>query len=259
MIIGYRRWREQSWLLNRMTLRDLVRAYFTYPAIQIYIALFVASAVVAVATAEAVLPLLAAAVAACLLYPLVWYALHRWVLHGSWPYKTPYTAALWKRVHFDHHQHPNDLAVLFGGLHTTLPTIVLATVPVGLLIGGLPGAAAALAGGLAMTCFYEFCHCIQHLAYTPKWAFLRRIKRLHLAHHFHNENGNYGITNYAWDRLLSTYYEKPAQVPRSPTVRNLGYQGEAAERYPWVAELTEAQRRTETRDRGDLAEDAGRG
>jgi len=110
-----------------------------------------------------------------------------------------------------------------------------------------------------MTCFYEFCHCIQHLAYMPKWEFLRRIKRLHLAHHFHNENGNYGITNYLWDRMLSTYYEKPGQVPRSPTVRNLGYEGEAAERYPWVADLTRAQQATDLRDRGDLAEGSGRG
>jgi hypothetical protein len=48
-------------------------------------------------------------------------------------------------------------------------------------------------------------------------------------------------------------------VPRSPTVRNLGYEGEAAERYPWVADLTRAQQGNDLRDRGDLAEGSGRG
>ena len=239
MIFGYRRWREQSYLLNRMTLRDLVKAYFTHPAIQTYILLCLASGAAVVAWTERPLRVAVAVAAAVLVYPFVWYVLHRWVLHGSWAYKSPLTAALWKRVHYDHHQNPNDLSVLFGGLHTTLTTIFAVTVPIGWLIEGPGGAAAAFATGVATTCFYEFCHCIQHLAYTPRSKFLRRMKRLHLAHHFHNEQGNYGITNFLWDRVLHTYYEKPGQVPRSPTVRNLGYAGAEIERYPWVAQLTE--------------------
>ena len=39
-------------------------------------------------------------------YPLVWYLLHRFVLHGSFLYRSRWTAALWKRIHFDHHRDP---------------------------------------------------------------------------------------------------------------------------------------------------------
>ncbi len=238
MIIGYRRWRNQEHLLDRMTLRGLVKAYFTYPAIQVYLLLAVINIAVTIYLLEAPLPVIAAAILAVLVYPLVWYLLHRFVLHGRYLYKSAHTAALWKRIHFDHHQNPNDLAVLFGGLHTTLPTIAVVTIGLGWLIGGPAGAAAAFASGLLTTCFYEYCHCIQHLDYKPRLKFLQRIKRLHLAHHFHSEHGNFGITSFFWDRLLSTYYAKPGFVPRSETVRNLGYAGAECEQYPWVAELT---------------------
>ena len=89
-----------------------------------------------------------------------------------------------------------------------------------------------------MTCFYEFCHCIQHLSFKPKSAYLRRIKKWHLAHHFHYEQANYGITNFGWDRLFGTFYDDPKEVPRSATVFNLGYTEDVAERYPWVKELS---------------------
>ena len=68
---------------------------------------------------------------------------------------------------------------------------------------------------------------------------LRDIKRNHLAHHFHNEQGNFGITSSVWDRVLGTYYAQPKDVRRSPTAHNLGYTAEMAERYPWVAALSE--------------------
>jgi sterol desaturase/sphingolipid hydroxylase (fatty acid hydroxylase superfamily) len=238
IFIGYKRWQEQDYLLNRMSLRDLVRAYFTYPAIQAYLALSVLCIAALAVVPVAPLPTAVAAVLAVLVYPLVWYLLHRYVLHGKYLYKSKYTAAVWKRIHFDHHQHPNDLSVLFGALYTTLPTIVIVTAPIGFAVAGASGALAAVAAGLLTTCFYEFCHCIQHLAYQPKNKTLQRMKKLHMAHHFHNEQGNYGITNFFWDRLFGTVYESPGKVARSATVRNLGYVEEEARRYPWVARLT---------------------
>lgn len=231
-------WNGRKYHLDKMTLRDLVEAYFAYPAIQVYLGLGAAAGVAALWWGGAPLLLTIAAVAAVLLYPLVWYLLHRFVLHGSFLYKMQWSAALWKRIHFDHHRDPHDLRVLFGSLVNTLPTIILVTLPVGWAIDGRATAAAALSAGLFTTCFYEFCHCIQHLAYEPKSAFLKRIKRLHLAHHFHNETGNFGITSFFWDRALGTFYGHPREVPRSPTVFNLGYADEAAERWPYVARLT---------------------
>ena len=160
-------------------------------------------------------------------------------MHGRFLYRRPETAALWKRIHYDHHVDPNDLGVLFGALITTLPTIVLVTVPIGWLIAGPAGAAAALGKRAgrppASTSSATAC---QHLPFTPRYAWLREIKKRHLAHHFHNEQGNFGITNFLCDRLLGTYYDSPKAVARSETVFDLGYRGGEVHRFPWVAELT---------------------
>ena len=239
LFIGYRAWKNEEYLLNRMTLKDLRRAYITYPGIQAYIALIIISFIGALMTMGSAVSFLLAMAASVVLYPAIWYILHRFVLHNSLMYRSPLTAALWKRIHYDHHRFPNDLSVLFGGLQTTLPTIIIFTGPVGWLIGGLSGALAAICAALVMTCIYEFWHCGQHLAFEPKSAFWKRIKKLHLAHHFHNENGNFGITNFLVDQWLGTHYEETADKPRSATARNLGYTDQVAVKYPWVKELTD--------------------
>ena len=226
--------------LGRMSLGDLIVAYATYPTVIVYVLLCLASIAGAVALGALANPLrcLAAVVAAVLIYPAVEYTLHRFVLHARWLYKHPMTAALWKRIHFDHHQDPNRLDVLFGSLSNTLPTIVLIGLPIGWLIGGPSAALSALAAAFVIMCVYEFCHCVQHLNYTPRSAWLRRIKKHHMAHHFHNETGNFGIISFWPDRLFGTHYPDVTARPRSATVFNLGYDGEDAARYPWVARLS---------------------
>src|SRR5581483_6474066 len=92
-------------------------------------------------------PIVACVAAAVVIYPVVWYVLHRFVLHSRWMWKSPLTAGTWKRIHYDHHSDPNNLKVLFGELYTTLPTVALATMPVGYLLAGATGALAALATG----------------------------------------------------------------------------------------------------------------
>lgn len=230
-------WRR-SHHLDRMTLRELVIAYFQYPAILAYGLLTVMAVALAAWRPAGAIATLASVAIAVLLYPLVWYVLHRWVLHSRWMFKVPFLAATWKRIHYDHHQDPNHLEVLFGALPTTLPVIVLMTMPIGWALGGFGAAFAALAAGLLTTCFYEFCHCIQHLAYKPRNPMLVAMKARHMAHHFFDETGNYGITNFIWDRLLGTFYEREERRVRSPTVFNLGYTPEVAERYPHVARLS---------------------
>lgn len=224
--------------LDRMTLRELVIAYFQYPAIMAYLALAAVSIGVYVYRPAPLLPTLAAIGLSALAYPLVWYVLHRFVLHSRWMFKMAPLAATWKRIHYDHHQDPNHLEVLFGALHTTLPAIAAVTLPIGYAIGGIGGSAIALATGLLTTAFYEFCHCIQHLAYKPKNTWLAGMKRKHMAHHFHDETGNFGITTFLWDKLFGTHYDKGDRKQKSETVFNLGYTPEVAERYPHVARLS---------------------
>lgn len=241
LFIGYKAWKEEEYLLNRMTFEDLVKAYVTYPAIQIYALIIVAAMIIGVATMSSIVLFLASFAAGALLFPIAWYVTHRFILHGSWMYKTPWLAGLWKRIHYDHHRFPNDLSVLFGGLHTTLPTILLLAGPLGWLINGLPGACAAVAGTVVMTCYTEFLHAGQHLAFEPKSKFWKTIKARHLAHHFHNENGNFGIAEFFWDKAFGTFYAETKDAPRSATARNLGYTDEMAGKFPWVKELTDAE------------------
>jgi sterol desaturase/sphingolipid hydroxylase (fatty acid hydroxylase superfamily) len=244
LFIGYRAWKAEKYLLNRMTFEDLVRAYVTYPAIQVYAAV-VLIGLIAGGIMTTSWPLFLASIGAgMLLFPFAWYLIHRFVLHGSWMYKSRHFAKLWKRVHYDHHRFPNDLSVLFGGLHTTLPTILIAAGPIGYAIHGWAGAAGAIAGTVIMTCFTEFMHSGEHLAFEPKSKFWKAIKERHLAHHFHNENGNYGIAEFFWDKAFGTFYAQTADMPRSLTARNLGYTPEVAAQYPWVKELTDAEPET---------------
>lgn len=255
LFIGYKAWKEEEYLLNRMTFDDLVKAYVTYPAIQVYALILIAALAAGIATIQSIPLFFLSLVLGALIFPIAWYITHRFILHGSWMYKTPWLAGLWKRVHYDHHRYPNDLSVLFGGLHTTLPPILLIAGPVGWLIGGLPCACAAVAGTVTMTMYTEFLHAGEHLAFEPKSKFWRDIKRRHLAHHFHNENGNYGIAEFFWDRTFGTFYPETTDAPRSATARNLGYTDEMAEKFPWVKELTEAEAepRKAMRNRGAVS------
>ncbi len=231
-------WSGRKYFLDKMSLGELVKAYFTYYAILVYLLLALAAIALAAAWASDPWRLAAAVAAVIALYPLVEYLIHRFILHNRMLYKSALTAKLWKRIHFDHHQDPNDLSILFGALYTTLPAITVLTLPLGWAIGGPAAAAIAFATGSLVFCFYEFCHCVQHLPFQPKSRWLRRIKKQHLAHHFHSEQGNYGITSHFWDRAIGTYYAHPKEIARSATVYNLGYTGAEAERYPWVAELS---------------------
>ncbi len=224
--------------LDRMSLRELVVAYFQYYAIQAYLVLAAVSIGVAIWSPPTLLAGAAAAVFAVMVYPLAWYLLHRYVLHSQWMWKSPLTAKTWKRIHYDHHQDPNHLEVLFGALYTTLPTIAIATIPVGYLIGGIGGSAVAFAVGLLTTAFYEFAHCIQHLSYKPKNRLLAAMKKHHMAHHFHDETGNFGITSFWPDKLFGTFYEREERPFKSQTVFNLGYTDDVAEEYPWVSDMS---------------------
>src|SRR3546814_14111274 len=61
------------------------------------------------------------------------------------------------------------------------------------------------------------------------------MKKRHMAHHFHDETGNFGITTFFWDKLFGTFYDRAERPAKSPTVFNLGYTPEVAEKWQHVA------------------------
>ena len=216
---------------------DFLRAYFGQPAVRLYIVLALCSAVVLFSIFRVDLTVLASA-AFLAAYPIIEYALDRFLLHSPFFYRARLTARLWKRIHYDHHQDPDDADVIFGAIETMLPVAVLFTHPLGWLVGGNAGALSALTTGLLVISAYELFHCAAHLPITPKTRYARYLKRMHLLHHFHNEKGNFGITSPICDILFGTYYANPKEVQRSPTARNLGYTEQLAAVYPWVSQLT---------------------
>ncbi len=239
ILVGYKGWHKQPHLLDKMSFKDLLYAYFSYPSIQISIGLAGVFLAIGLYIHESTGLVLLIIVLSPFVYSLVEYVLHRYVLHGRFLYRSKATAPIWKRVHYDHHIDPSNLAVLFGDLRTTLPPIILIAAPLGYLFHGMAGSAIAVSCGIVLTSLYELCHASQHLPFQPKNPYLRRLKARHLTHHFHNETGNFGITTRFWDLRLNTNYEGTGDRPRSPTVRNLGYVGEETRRYPWVKELSD--------------------
>ncbi|MEO9971613.1 MAG: sterol desaturase family protein [Hyphomonadaceae bacterium] len=242
--MSLRTWKSQQHLLNRMGIKELNAAYFTYPGVQIYLAVMLSALAASAWFGGAPLLLLAAFAVPLVGHPVIWYITHRWILHSHILMKFKATAKLWKRTHYDHHQRPNELSVLFGGLHTTLPPIAMIYGPIGYAVAGSGGAALAIASGVFMTMFYEYVHCIQHLGFMPKSKFLAYVKRAHLLHHYHDENGNYSITSFWLDAVLGSYYKDASVRARSATARNIGYTDELAAKYPWVRQATlEAERK----------------
>ena len=89
--------------LGQMTLKELAVAYATYPTVIFYALLFVAGWATAIRLGALQTPwrTLAAVVAIIAIYPFYEYALHRFVLHNRALYKSPLTAAVWKRIRED--------------------------------------------------------------------------------------------------------------------------------------------------------------
>ena len=100
---------KRSHYLDRMSFRELVVAYFQHYTIVTYLTL-AALCVVAFALNPASLgETLASIAAGVLIYPLAWHLLHQYVLHSKWMWRSRRLSPTWKRIHYDHHQDPNDL------------------------------------------------------------------------------------------------------------------------------------------------------
>jgi sterol desaturase/sphingolipid hydroxylase (fatty acid hydroxylase superfamily) len=237
------RWSASIDPKRTMTKGEFLAAYASHYAVTIYVLIVLVTGGLAIHLMQSWWQLLGSLALVALIYPLVEFILHRFVLHSRTLYRMPWTAALWRRIHYDHHMNPNDLSVLFGAPFTTIPAVLVPTLPVGYLAFGLPGAVAAACGGFIALLVYEFFHCAAHLPVKFESPMMQFMRRHHALHHFHSENGNYGIVTNVLDRALGTEYDAGAGVGPSPTVRNLGYTPEEAKKYPWVAELDQAQPR----------------
>ncbi|BFH59560.1 sterol desaturase family protein [Paenibacillus azoreducens] len=156
-------------------------------------------------------------------YSAAEYFTHRFLFHIKTP-KNPFFLKLIKRLHYDHHVNPNNLHLLFLPVWYTLPNMAIAGAIAYFLTSSLVITNAFIAGVMIFLLFYEWKHYIAHRPVQPVSPWGRWMKKVHLWHHFKNENYWYGVTNPLYDWALGTF-EDHKNVELSQTARNLEKRG----------------------------------
>lgn len=154
-----------------------------------------------------------------LTYSVSEYLTHRFVFHMKAP-KHPVLLRFMKRIHYDHHTDPKDLKLLFLPIWYSLPNVVLAGLIFWIITGSIPCTVAFATGIGGFLLYYEWTHFTAHRAIIPKTRFARYMKRVHLWHHYKNENYWYGVTHPGMDVLMGTYKDE-REVERSQTAKDL--------------------------------------
>jgi sterol desaturase/sphingolipid hydroxylase (fatty acid hydroxylase superfamily) len=106
-------------------------------------------------------------------------------------------------VHGVHHDHPNDPLRLVMPPAVSVP---LAAIFLGLfiLVVGTPRAWAVGAGFLGGYLLYDMLHYALHHHVHPSNAIERRLRELHMRHHFEDHTHGYGISAPWWDLIFGT-------------------------------------------------------
>jgi dihydroceramide fatty acyl 2-hydroxylase len=140
-------------------------------------------------------------------WTLTEYWLHRIVFHFE-P-EDGIGARLHWMIHGVHHDHPND------PMRLVMPPS--ASIPLALLFGGvfwlvlgnhwwMPFTAGFLAGYLA----YDMIHYHVH-HHQPRTAVGRKLRELHMRHHFQDDERGFGVSAPYWDHVFGTPPEKRAR------------------------------------------------
>jgi dihydroceramide fatty acyl 2-hydroxylase len=140
-----------------------------------------------------------------LVWTLTEYWLHRIVFHFE-----P-DNAFGHRLHFIihgvHHDHPNDPKRLVMPPGASIPLALLFTGLFVLVLGSplwMPFEAGFLAGYL----FYDMTHYYLH-HHRPNSALGRRLRELHMRHHFQDDTTWFGVSAPWWDRVFGTAAKRP--------------------------------------------------
>jgi dihydroceramide fatty acyl 2-hydroxylase len=135
------------------------------------------------------------------LWTLFEYWLHRIVFHFE-PEKGLGARLHWM-IHGVHHDHPNDPLRLVMPPAASVP---LAIVVVGamFLVAGRVHALGVAGGFLIGYLVYDEIHYMLH-HHTPKTRLGRRLRELHMRHHFQDDETGFGISAPYWDVVFRTH------------------------------------------------------
>src|SRR5579884_4494241 len=180
-------------LLDRLSrVHPIVPVLLFVPAIAILFVLGVERAGVGAALLEAA--------GGLVFWSLTEYWLHRLVFHFEPDH--PWGRRLHWIIHGVHHDHPNDPLRLVMPPSLSVPLAALFVWVFSLVIGSpgfLPFGAGFLAGYLG----YDMLHYHVH-HHRPKSALGKRLRELHMRHHFQNHERGYGVSAPFWDHVFGT-------------------------------------------------------
>jgi sterol desaturase/sphingolipid hydroxylase (fatty acid hydroxylase superfamily) len=147
------------------------------------------------------------------------YFTHRFLFHLKTP-KNPFFLKFLKRIHYDHHVYPNDLKLLFLPLWYSIPNFLVISAIFYYFSRGLTETVAFGLGLMAMLLTYEWKHYVAHRPVKPKTKFGKWVKKVHILHHYKNENYWFGVSNPFVDVIFGTFKEEK-EVETSKTAKNL--------------------------------------
>ena len=147
------------------------------------------------------------------------YVTHRFFFHMKAP-KNQTLLKFMRRIHYGHHDLPNDLDLLFLPVWYSVPNNAVALGLAYLITGSWTLSLALTCGALVAMLVYEWTHFVAHRPIRPLTAWGRWMKKLHLLHHYKNENYWFGVTNPTMDVVMGTWRNEK-EVELSPTARKL--------------------------------------
>ncbi|MDN4593315.1 sterol desaturase family protein [Polycladomyces subterraneus] len=153
------------------------------------------------------------------LYALSEYLIHRFFFHLP-PPKTPWLLWLLQRLHYHHHKDPDDLRLLFLPIWYSFPLVATVAGIVYAVSGDTVFTVAFTTGVLGYLLYYEWCHYVAHRPIQPITPWGRWLKKMHLWHHFKNEQYWYGVTNPVFDMVMGTF-KNEREADQSDSVRDL--------------------------------------
>jgi len=140
-------------------------------------------------------------------WTLTEYWLHRVVFHFEPEHGIG--ARLHWMIHGVHHDHPNDPLRLVMPPSASIPLALLfallfrALLPVG-------AACAVSAGFFAGYLIYDMTHYYVHHA-TPRTRVARKLRELHMRHHFQDDTAGFGVSAPWWDHVFGTAPKKRSE------------------------------------------------
>jgi dihydroceramide fatty acyl 2-hydroxylase len=135
------------------------------------------------------------------LWTLFEYWLHRIVFHFE-PEKGIGARLHWM-IHGVHHDHPNDPLRLVMPPAASIPLAIVVVGAIFLIFGATHGPAVSAGFLLGYIVYDEVHYALHH--HNPNSRLGRRLRELHMRHHFQDDEKGFGISAPYWDIVFRTF------------------------------------------------------